>query len=188
MSIKHHLAMTCLLAAFVGACAAPTGVSFGQGDVGDGDSPSDSDTDDDGGSSSSSGSDGFDGSGGSGGGSGSSGGGGGSSSGGGGSQCWIESGNPSCGSLALGIDVLTIEKIRSGSYGYGQGDSVSLMLADDHLGFTSTGGIAAMIVKGGPSATVCSYVPATQEDYGLHAPINLHTASPYAISHISFCE
>jgi hypothetical protein len=115
------------------------------------------------------------------------GGGNGTSSGGGGSQCWVENGNPSCESLGLGVDVLTIENVLGGSYAYG-GGSVSIMLSDVYFDFTSTDGMAAVIVKGGDNALVCTYVPATHEDYGLHAPINSNTGMPYGISHISFCE
>jgi len=229
--------MTCIMAALVGACVAPTNVPFGDPDaVSDNDDDDDDDTGDDGSSSGLSGSGGngsgsggsgssSSGSGGSGssssgnggsgssssgsGGSGSSssgnggnGGGGGtggsggsssSSSGSGGSggdssQCWIVDGNPSCDSLSLGVDLLTIENVQSGSYGFGQNHSLTLAVANDYFDFVSSGWIAAVIVKGGPNAMVCEYTPATLADVGLHAPTNPHTEIPYGISHISFCE
>jgi len=61
--------------------------------------------------------------------------------------------------------------------------------SQDNLYFdwSSTLGMDAVIVKGGPNADAYVYSPEAFEDWDLHAPINPSNGQPYGISHIEFC-
>lgn len=55
------------------------------------------------------------------------------------------------------------------------------------LNWSSTFGIHAVIMKGGPNANVYVYSPESMGDSGLTPPINDRTGQPYGLSHVEFC-
>jgi len=101
-------------------------------------------------------------------------------------------GNPGCDDLGLGA--LTEFKIEPGPFAgtydiNGNSiDDTTITSADDvFFDWTSTIGIDAVIVKGGPNANAYIYNPESFGDTGLHSPINANNGEPFEISHISFC-
>ncbi len=100
-------------------------------------------------------------------------------------------GNPSCTSrgYAFGFKPQP-EPPPSGTYFFPDGiNTVTITSDGTFFDWTSTLGIDAVIVKGGPNANVYVYDPPTEEtsDTGLSSPINPNNNRPYAISHIEFC-
>lgn len=94
----------------------------------------------------------------------------------------VVSGNPACSDFGL-LQLVKIEPVASGSYAGGQ---VTIVVTGSSVSWTSTIGIDAVIVKGGPNANLYSYNEATS-DTGLTAPINPQNGQPYGLSHVSFC-
>ncbi len=67
-------------------------------------------------------------------------------------------------------------------------NTVTVSSADNvYFDWSSTLGMDAVIVKGGPNANAYVYVPEVYGDTGLHSPINPENQQPYGISHIEFC-
>jgi hypothetical protein len=105
-------------------------------------------------------------------------------------QVEVVPGNPGCSDLAPGLIELKVEPVASGSYSDAHGTTVTVALhPDDGLLFdwTSSRGIDAVIVKGGPNSNVYSYDPEAFADTGLHAPMNPSSGKFFGLSHISFC-
>ncbi len=109
-------------------------------------------------------------------------------------------GNPKCVDLAYDFGFKPQpEPPPSGTYFFGgpvttpphalTTESVTITSDGTFFDWTSTIGIDAVIVKGGPNANVYVYDPPAEEtsDTGLHAPVNPNNNQPFAISHISFC-
>lgn len=99
-------------------------------------------------------------------------------------------GNPTC--EVLGYDFgykPQPEPPPSGTYTF-PGTSYSVEITSDgtYFDWTSTLGIDAVIVKGGPNANVYRYDPPAEafSDTGLHSPTNA-SGGYAAISHIEFC-
>jgi hypothetical protein len=67
--------------------------------------------------------------------------------------------------------------------------SVTITSDGTYFDWSSTLGVDAVIVKGGPNANWYAYDPPAEafSDTGLHSPINPNNNQPYAISHIEFC-
>jgi hypothetical protein len=101
-------------------------------------------------------------------------------------------GNPSCEDLGL-VNVFSVK------HDFGVGDDATITLTVPgygtitftHDGFyvdwSSTLGIDAVIVKGGPNANVWFYDPESFGDQDLASPINGNTGIPYGLSHVDFC-
>lgn len=65
---------------------------------------------------------------------------------------------------------------------------ISVTVTDDtYVAWTSTFGIGAVIVKGGPNANVYTYNPASMADLGLASPFNSNSEQPYGLSNLTFC-
>jgi hypothetical protein len=101
----------------------------------------------------------------------------------------FEPGNPTC--TALGYDLgfkPQPEPPPSGTYTFpGTTETVTIVSDGTYFSWTSTLGIDAVIVKGGPNANVYKYDPESYGDAGLSSPINDSNGKPYGISHIEFC-
>jgi len=102
-------------------------------------------------------------------------------------------GNPSCTDLGYGFG-FKLDPPTPGTYaidGFGM-----LTVASDgtYFDWTSTVGVDAVIVKGGPNSNVYVYDPPAEAfiDTGLHSPINPNDRRPYQLtyelSHIEFCS
>jgi hypothetical protein len=98
-------------------------------------------------------------------------------------------GNPSC--VDLGYEAgFKIEPVNSGTYTItGTGHTVTITVNGSYFDWTSTIGMDAVIVKGGPNANVYIYNPPAPSlgDTGLHSPINSSNGNPYGLSHLEFC-
>lgn len=99
-------------------------------------------------------------------------------------------GNPTC--VGLGYDFgFKIDPPTPGTYPVGNG-SITWTTADGvYFDWTSTFGIDAVLVKGGPNANLYVYNPPALAfgDTGLHAPVDASPGGgqPYGISHLEFC-
>jgi hypothetical protein len=100
-------------------------------------------------------------------------------------------GNPDCPDGTH--ELIKIEPVESGSYMV-NGDVITIDVDGVYFDWTSTHGIDAVIVKGGPNANLYYYDdplnPGGAEafsDTELSAPINPMTQTPYGLSHITFC-
>jgi len=109
------------------------------------------------------------------------------------------SGNPSCQDVGYNFG-FKINDPTSGTYtltsengeltGGAPEDSinsVTLSIDGKYFDWSSTLGMDAVIVKGGPDANLYEYSPEAFSDSGLHAPINEKQGEPYGLSHIEFC-
>ena len=105
-------------------------------------------------------------------------------------------GNPSC--TDLGYDFGFKPQVGGSDYNGGYytfsfpGDSFNTVTVDSggvYVEWSSTLGIDAVIVKGGPNANNYVYDPPEESfgDSGLASPINPKTGQPYGLSHIEFC-
>lgn len=99
----------------------------------------------------------------------------------------VVAGNPDCGDLGYDFGYKPQpEPPPTGTYQFPEGGSVNLTSDGTYFDWTSTLGLDAVIVKGGPNANVYTYVPEAFGDNGLNAPLNA-SGTPAAISHIEFC-
>ncbi|MBI5957665.1 MAG: hypothetical protein HY866_02950 [Chloroflexi bacterium] len=96
-------------------------------------------------------------------------------------------GNASCGALGYGDSEFKIEPPNGGTYTVNGSDTVTVSTNGAYFDWTSTIGIAAVFVKGGPVGNLYAYSPESFGDGSLHSPINPNTGEPYGLSHISFC-
>lgn len=101
-------------------------------------------------------------------------------------------GNPSCTSLGYSNGFKPQpEPPTSNTYPFPSDPANSVTITSDGTFFdwTSTLGIDAVIVKGGPNANVYVYDPPAESfsDTGLHSPINPSNNDPFGLSHIEFC-
>jgi hypothetical protein len=100
-------------------------------------------------------------------------------------------GNPGCADLTggAGWTELKVEPPASGTFTDGT-LTVDVVVSDSPAGqvfsWDSNIGVDAVIVKGGPNASVYVYDPEATSDSGLHAPAN-ESGSWAGLSHISFC-
>jgi hypothetical protein len=111
----------------------------------------------------------------------------------------VVEGNPDCCDLGYGqagfkvdgptSDTFPLDESNGGVLTCGglpdSGNSITITTDGTYFEWSSTLGIDAVIVKGGPKANVYVYDPESTGDTGLHSPIN--NDLPYAISHIEFC-
>jgi hypothetical protein len=98
-------------------------------------------------------------------------------------------GNPSCADLGYDFGFKPQpEPPPTGTYTYPDGLNSAAITSDGtYFDWTSTLGVDAVIVKGGPNANVYVYDPESKGDTVLSSPINSNTGEPFAISHIEFC-
>jgi hypothetical protein len=96
-------------------------------------------------------------------------------------------GNNSCAGLGYGDSELKIDPPNGGTYSINGLGSVTVSTNGLYFDWSSTIGIGAVFVKGGPVGNLYVYNPAAFGDGGLHSPINPNTGEPYGLSHISFC-
>lgn len=98
-------------------------------------------------------------------------------------------GNPNC--VGLGYDFgFKVDPPNAGTYSIDGLNTVTVTTADGiFFDWSSTLGMDAVIVKGGPNANVYVYDPPAERtsDTGLHSPINPNNGKPFALSHIEFC-
>jgi hypothetical protein len=106
----------------------------------------------------------------------------------------VKPGNPSC--TELGYDFgFKVDPPNSGTYNIDQFNTVTVTtdgpggLGGTNFNWSSTLGIDAVIVKGGPNANLYVYDPPAESlgDTGLHSPINPQNGQPFGLSHIEFC-
>jgi len=99
--------------------------------------------------------------------------------------------NPTCRSLGyINGYKPQPEPPASGSYTSAEGYLLIAIESDGtFFSWTANQGVDAVIVKGGPSASVYVYDPPAESrgDDGLSAPENPGTGEPYELSHIEFC-
>ena len=100
-------------------------------------------------------------------------------------------GNPTCGNLGYEAGFKPQpEPPPTGVYTFPDGvNTVTITSDGKFFDWTSTLGIDAVIVKGGPYADDFVYDPLAEsfDDTQLHAPINPNNNQYHDISHISFC-
>ena len=115
----------------------------------------------------------------------------GSTSGGGGT---FISGNPSCADLGYsngfkpsvnGVESFT--GTHTFNYPGAPSETVTVTSDGTYVDWSSTLGIDAVIVKGGPNANKYTYVPKSYGANGLHAPYNFNSGHYYGMSHVEFC-
>jgi hypothetical protein len=89
-------------------------------------------------------------------------------------------GNPRC---AAGMTEVKIEPVQQGFTAFAGG---SITVSDRTFSWSTDQGVDAVIVKGGPNATINTLDEARSGE-GYRAPINPSSGQPYGLSHISFC-
>ena len=101
---------------------------------------------------------------------------------------FVIEGNPSA--VDLGYDFgfkPQPEPPPSGDYTFPDGINTVTISSDGvYFDWSSTLGIAAVIVKGGPNSNIFEYNPDSFADTLLHAPINPNSGKLYDLSHIEF--
>ncbi len=97
-------------------------------------------------------------------------------------------GNPTCESLGYpyGVKFDYPEGSTGGTYTLGNG-TVTWSTDGTYVDWSSTIGVDAVIVKGGPNANVYYYNPESKEDEDLVSPTNPNNDKPYGLSHVDFC-
>lgn len=99
-------------------------------------------------------------------------------------------GNPSCEDLGFtyGAKWDYPEDSTGGTYPLGTG-TVTWSTDGIYVDWSSTFGVDAVIVKGGPNANAYVYYPPAESygDGGLHSPINPSNDKIYGLSHVDFC-
>jgi hypothetical protein len=98
--------------------------------------------------------------------------------------------NPTCQDLGLGyLFELKIDPPVSGTYNLpdNSGSVTVNITGQGTFDWSSTFGIDAVIVKGGPNANVYKYDPESMGETNLVTLINPNNDKPYGLSHISFC-
>ena len=99
------------------------------------------------------------------------------------------SGNPTCQGLGYKFE-LKVDPPASGTYSLSDNSgSVTVNITGSGtFDWSSTFGIDAVIVKGGPGANVYTYNPESMGDTDLVTPPNPNNNNkPYGLSHINFC-
>lgn len=95
--------------------------------------------------------------------------------------------NPTCEDLGLGTFEIKVDPPQSGTYAIDAENSVTVVIEDLMVSWSSTIAMDAVLVKGGTDAHVYTYDQEASEDAGLHSPINPNNDTPYGVSHVNFC-
>lgn len=99
-------------------------------------------------------------------------------------------GNPSCVALGYAYGLKPEpQNAPNGIYTLSNGvDTVTVDSNGTGLdSWSSTIGIDAVIVKGGPNANIYTYSPESLGDTNLVTPTNENNGNPYGLSHVEFC-
>jgi hypothetical protein len=94
-------------------------------------------------------------------------------------------GNPTCADLGYPSG-LKVDPPTSGQHSDGT-LTVDVAIDGTTVDWTSSIGVDAVIVKGGPVANVYTYDPASTGDDDLVTATNPTNGSPYGLSHLAFC-
>ncbi|OQA16765.1 MAG: hypothetical protein BWY63_02636 [Chloroflexi bacterium ADurb.Bin360] len=94
-------------------------------------------------------------------------------------------GNPICVDLGYAYE-MKIDPPTAGTYNLGYGTFTWTTTDGVYMNWTSTIGVDAVLVKGGPNANLYTYVPESYGDTGLHSPLGPN-GRPSGISHITVC-
>lgn len=94
-------------------------------------------------------------------------------------------GNPICADLGYAYE-MKIDPPKAGAYNLGYGTFSWTTTDGVYLNWTSTIGVDAVLVKGGPNANLYAYKPESFGDTVLHSPLGPN-GRPSAISHITVC-
>ncbi|MCZ7544384.1 MAG: hypothetical protein M5R40_13020 [Anaerolineae bacterium] len=112
-----------------------------------------------------------------------------------------EPGNPSCTDLGYDFGFKPqVYNVNKGQWEDFDGGASTFTFPDGvntvwigsdgtHVQWTSSLGIDAVIVKGGPNANVYVYDPPAESfgDFMLHSPVNPRNGKIYGLSHVDFC-
>lgn len=100
---------------------------------------------------------------------------------------WVDR-NPRCTDLGYvyGLKFDYPEDSTGGTYPIGTG-TVTWSTDGTYVDWSSTFGIDAVIVKGGPNANLYAYSPESFGDDKLVSPTNPSNNKPYGLSHVEFC-
>ena len=99
--------------------------------------------------------------------------------------------NPSCAQLGLGpyeYGIVTNLEGLAGTYNLGSGYVLNIITDGKTFDWFSTLSFNGVLVKGGPSVNVYSYIPASSWGFDLSTPINPNNGKPYGLSHAIFCS
>jgi hypothetical protein len=97
-------------------------------------------------------------------------------------------GNPDCSAVGSGYQELKIDPVPQGRRAFANGElSGVIEVYGATFDWSSSQGVDAVIVKGGPNARIYRFATEVQSGTGLHAPMNPANGTPYGLSHISFC-
>lgn len=106
----------------------------------------------------------------------------------------VITGNPSCTGLGYTYGLkpnagTAQENTPNGTFYFNNGvDSVTVDANGSGLdSWTSTIGVDAVIIKGGPNANVYTYNPESLGDSNLVTPTNPNNNQPFGLSHVEFC-
>lgn len=97
-------------------------------------------------------------------------------------------GNPTCADLGYDYG-LRIDPPTSGTYAIDSLHTVTMTTDGVYVTWSSTLGMDAVVVKGGPNANAYVYEPPAESlgDSGLASPMNPNTGDPFGVSHVDFC-
>ena len=93
-------------------------------------------------------------------------------------------GNPNCATLGAGFREVKIDPVPQGSTRFSGG---SITVSGRIFDWSTTSGVDAVIVKGGPNANVYRFSSESTSGTGFRAPTNPSNGQPYGLSHITFC-
>lgn len=103
----------------------------------------------------------------------------------------LVAGNPSCTSLGYPFGFKPNTPSEGNPVGVHSvaGGTITITKSGESISWTSTIGIDAVIIKGGPNANLYVYDPPAESfgDTTLVAPTNPSNGNPYGFSHVEFC-
>jgi hypothetical protein len=94
-------------------------------------------------------------------------------------------GNVTCAELGYQFSSARVN-YNDGAFDAAFPAGISVYTDGTYVSWTSTFGIGAVIVKGGPDANVYAYNPQAYSGSGLHSPVNA-SGKPAGLSNITFC-
>jgi hypothetical protein len=98
-------------------------------------------------------------------------------------------GNPNCASLGGGLREVKVDPVPQGVTSFRDGSFEGSITVSGRVFDWRTGeGVDAVIVKGGPNATVYRFATKALQGRGYSAPLNPSNGQRYGLSHISFCR
>ena len=98
-------------------------------------------------------------------------------------------GNPNCASLGGGLREVKVDPVPQGVTSFRDGTfDGSITVSGRFFDWRTDEGVDAVIVKGGPNATVYRFGTRALDGRGFSAPLNPSNGQRYGLSHISFCR